>query len=142
MAGWVQIKSTGIRGPGQGFSRFDVLGSLINSILVLVSVVTVGWLRDRGLGFIMMGSQAIQSMSLSPADRAILRRAASAWSGAALPASIGGRLRLAQQRFQILRDRSGNVAGFGRDGFVLTPAGSGLYCWGEDRQRQAHINGV
>ena len=108
----------------------------------MVSVATVGWLRDPGAAGIVWRSQAIRPMSLSPADRAILRRAASAWRGAALPASIGGRLRLAQQRFQILRDRSGNVAGFGRDGFVLTPAGSGLYCWGEERQRQAHINGV
>ena len=81
-------------------------------------------------------------MTLSPSDRAILRRSAAAWAGAALPASIGSRLRLAQQRFQILRCRSGNVAGFGSEGFVLTPAGSGFYCWGEESQRQAHINGV
>ena len=81
-------------------------------------------------------------VNLSAADRAILRRSAARWSGTCLPASIGGRLRLAMQRFQILRDRSGNVAGFGRDGFVLTPAGWGLYCWGEERPRQAHINGV
>ena len=79
---------------------------------------------------------------LTATDRAILRRSAAAWAGAALPASIGSRLRLAQQRFQILRCRSGNVAGFGSEGFVLTPAGSGFYCWGEESQRQAHINGV
>ena len=58
MAGWVQIKSTRFRGPGQAFSRFDVLGSLINWILVLVSVVTIGWLRDRVLGVNICSSEA------------------------------------------------------------------------------------
>ena len=76
----------------------------------------------------------------TPAQMAILRRSAAQWRGAALPASIGGRLRLAFSKFQVLRTRDGQVAGFGREGFVLTPRGWGLYTWGEEKARQAHIN--
>lgn len=77
---------------------------------------------------------------MTPSDLAILRRSAAQWRGTSLPASIGGRLRLAMTRFQVLRKEDGSVAGFGRDGFVLTPSGWGLYTWGEEPQRQAHIN--
>lgn len=79
-------------------------------------------------------------MTYTPSEMAILRRAASAWKGTALPASIGARLRLAFARFSVLRNAAGQVAGFGREGFVLTPAGWGLYAWGEECPRQAHIN--
>lgn len=78
--------------------------------------------------------------SYTPAEMAILRRSAAQWKGSALPANIGARLRLAFTRFSVLRNAAGRVAGFGREGFVLTPAGAGLYSWGEERQRQAHIN--
>lgn len=80
-------------------------------------------------------------MSYTPSEVAILRRSAAQWQGSALPASISARLRLAFKRFTVLRNAAGQVAGFGHEGFVLTPAGAGLYFWGEERQRQAHING-
>ena len=80
--------------------------------------------------------------TLSAPDRAVLRRSAARLQGTCLPSSVGGRLRLALRELQILRDRNGKVAGFGSGGFVLTPAGWGIYCWGEEHQRQAHINGV
>jgi hypothetical protein len=78
--------------------------------------------------------------NFTPAEMAILRRSAAKWKGSALPKSIGARLRLAMARFQVLRNRKGAVAGFGREGFVLTPTGWGLYTWNEERMRQAHIN--
>jgi hypothetical protein len=53
---------------------------------------------------------------------------------------VGGKLRLAFQKFQVLRNAQGRVVGFGSEGFVLTPKGAGLYSWGEEPQRQAHIN--
>ncbi len=83
-----------------------------------------------------------QAMNLqyTPAEMAILRRSAAQWKGSALPASVGAKLRLAMAKFQVLRNQHGAIAGFGRDGFVLTPSGAGLYTWGEERQRQAHIN--
>ena len=74
------------------------------------------------------------------AEMAVLRRSAANWKGTALPPTIGGKLRLAFERLQVLRNKSGEVAGFGREGFVLTPKGSGLYTFREERQRQAHIN--
>ena len=76
----------------------------------------------------------------TPAEMAILRRSAAQWKGSALPASVGAKLRLAMAKFQILRNQRGAIAGFGRDGFVQTPGGWGLYASGEERQRQAHIN--
>ena len=74
-------------------------------------------------------------------EMAILRRSAAQWKGSCLPKSTGARLRLAFERFQVLRNTSGQVAGFGKDGFVLTPKGAGLYTWHEEARRQAHING-
>jgi hypothetical protein len=76
----------------------------------------------------------------TPAEMAILRRSAANWKGGTLPGSVSARLRLAFARFSVLRNAAGEVAGFGHEGFVLTPAGAGLYFWGEERQRQAHIN--
>lgn len=62
MAGRVQIKSTGIRTPCQAFSHFVTLGSLIYWISILVSVDTIGWLRNRGLWVIVMESNAPQTV--------------------------------------------------------------------------------
>ena len=76
----------------------------------------------------------------SPADMAVLRRSAARYHGSGLPTSIGAKLRLCFERFIVLRDRGGRVAGFGREGFVLTPSGSGLYTWHEEAVRQSHIN--
>ena len=75
------------------------------------------------------------------AEMATLRRAAAKWEGTGLPKAIGARLRLAFKTFLVLRDKDHKVAGFGREGFVLTPLlGGGLYTWAEEAQRQAHIN--
>ena len=82
----------------------------------------------------------MSNAQFTAAEMAILRRSAAQWRGSALPASIGARFRLAMARFQVLRNRQGAVAGFGREGFVLTPNGWGLYGWAEEAQRQAHIN--
>ena len=73
-------------------------------------------------------------------EAAILRRSAAAWKGSRLPQTIGGKLRLAKITLQVLRNSAGEVAGWGREGFVLTPKGMGLYGWAEERARQAHIN--
>ncbi len=73
-------------------------------------------------------------------EQAILRRSAAAWKGSRLPKTIGGKLRLAKKTFQVLRNSAGEVAGWGREGFVLTPSGMGLYSWDEECARQAHIN--
>ena len=73
-------------------------------------------------------------------EMAILRRSAAQWKGSCLPKSIGARLRLALRELQVLRNSSGQVAGFGDEGFVLTPKGWGLYTFKEERQRQLHIN--
>jgi hypothetical protein len=78
--------------------------------------------------------------SYTPTEMAILRRSAAQYRGSALPQSISGRLRHCLATMHVLRNRAGEVAGFGREGFVVTPAGYGLYCWGEEAQRQAHIN--
>ncbi len=82
----------------------------------------------------------MNNTQLTPAEMAILRRSAAQWRGSALPASIGARLRLAMTKFQVLRNQHGAVAGFGSEGFVLTPKGWGLYGPAEEIQRQAHIN--
>jgi hypothetical protein len=79
-------------------------------------------------------------MAFTSSEMAILRRSAANWEGTSLPSSISARLKLAFQRFRVLRKRDGSVAGFGREGFVLTPTGAGLYTWSEERARQAHIN--
>ena len=79
-------------------------------------------------------------LAYTPAEMATLRRSAAQWKGSALPPTVGGKLRLAFQKFQVLRNAQGRVVGFGREGFVLTPKGAGLYSWGEEPQRQAHIN--
>jgi hypothetical protein len=76
----------------------------------------------------------------TPAEIATLRRSAAQWRGSAVPASIGARLRHCLSTMQVLRDRNGQVAGFGREGFVLTPTGWGLYTWGEEAKRLEHIN--
>ena len=76
----------------------------------------------------------------TPSEMAVLRRSARMWTGSGLPDSVGARLRLCFKKFQVLRNNRGEVAGFGREGFVLTPNGWGLYSWGEEYQRQAHIN--
>ena len=76
----------------------------------------------------------------TPAEMAVLRRSARMWTGSGLPDSVGARLRLCFKRFKVIRNDRGEVAGFGREGFVLTPNGWGLYSWGEEYQRQAHIN--
>ena len=80
-------------------------------------------------------------MDYTASEMAILRRSAAQWKGSCLPKSIGARLRLAFEKFQILRNTSGQVAGFKREGFVLTPKGAGMYTWGEEVLRQSHING-
>ncbi|MFN6337156.1 MAG: hypothetical protein ACK41W_00260 [Cyanobacteriota bacterium] len=76
----------------------------------------------------------------TPAEMAVLRRSAAQWRGSFLPKSISARLRLAFSQLQVLRNAHGHVAGFGSEGFVLTPSGWGLYSWNENRERQAHIN--
>jgi hypothetical protein len=73
-------------------------------------------------------------------EMAVLRRSAAQWKGTALPQSISAKLRLCFEEFQVLRNAKGQVSGFGSEGFVLTPKGAGLYFWGEERARQAHIN--
>ena len=73
-------------------------------------------------------------------EQGVLRRSAAMWKGSRLPKSIGGKLRLAKTCLQVLRDSKGQVAGWGREGFVLTPKGWGLYGWAEESARQAHIN--
>jgi hypothetical protein len=85
-------------------------------------------------------STFIMTVHYTASEMAILRRSAAQWKGTALPSTIGGKLRLAFKRLQVLRNSAGHVAGFGREGFVLTPKGCGLYTWGEEAQRQAHIN--
>jgi hypothetical protein len=80
------------------------------------------------------------SNTFTSAEMAVLRRSAAQWKGSQLPDTIGGKLRLCFSRFNIIRNPAGKVVGFGRDGFLLTPKGSGLYFWGEEAQRQAHIN--
>ena len=84
--------------------------------------------------------QRIPVTNYTASEQAILRRSAAAWKGSRLPKSIGGKLRLAKATFIVLRNREGQVAGWGREGFVLTPRGMGLYGWAEECQRQAHIN--
>jgi hypothetical protein len=76
----------------------------------------------------------------TPAEMAVLRRSAAQYRGTALPASISGRLRLCLNKFHVLRGEDGKVAGFGREGFVVTPYGCGLYGSREEIQRQDHIN--
>jgi hypothetical protein len=83
---------------------------------------------------------AIIISSYTPAEMAVLRKSAAQYRGASLPASIGGRLRLCLKKFYVLRDKNGKVAGFGREGFVVTPAGCGLYGPREEIMRQDHIN--
>jgi len=84
--------------------------------------------------------QEIPVSTFTASERAILRRSAANWKGSRLPKTIGGKLRLAKVALIVLRNREGHVAGWGREGFVLTPGGMGLYGWGEERARQAHIN--
>jgi len=84
--------------------------------------------------------QEIPVSNFTASEQAILRRSAAAWKGSRLPKSIGGKLRLAKATFIVLRNREGQVAGWGREGFVLTPKGWGLYGWAEEAARQAHIN--
>ena len=79
-------------------------------------------------------------MVYTNSEMAVLRRSAAQWKGSALPPTVGGKLRLAFKKFAVLRNSAGKVAGFGREGFVLTPKGAGLYTWHEECQRQAHIN--
>jgi hypothetical protein len=76
----------------------------------------------------------------TPAEMAVLRRSAAQWRGSFLPNSISARLRLAFSQMRVLRNADGHIAGFGGEGFVLTPSGWGLYCWGESAERQAFIN--
>lgn len=76
----------------------------------------------------------------NPAEKAVLRRSAARYQGTALPKSVGARLRYCLASMTILRKKTGEVAGFGHEGFVVTPSGWGHYCWGEEAQRQAHIN--
>jgi len=73
-------------------------------------------------------------------ELATLRRAAAQWKGTKVPPTVGGRLRACFERFSVLRDRGGRVAGFGRHGFTLTPQGASLWGWNEERQRQRQIN--
>ena len=79
-------------------------------------------------------------VNYTASEQAILRRSAAMWKGSRLPKSIGGKLRLAKTCLQVLRNSAGQVSGWGREGFVLTPRGMGLYGWAEECQRQAHIN--
>jgi hypothetical protein len=91
---------------------------------------------------------AIIVSSYTPKEMAVLRRPAAQktgpphppYTGTALPASISGRLRLCLNKFHVLRDKNGKVAGFGRQGFVVTPCGWGHYGPREEVQRQDHIN--
>jgi hypothetical protein len=74
-------------------------------------------------------------------EMATLRRAAANKSGSAYSGwSIGQKLRHCLSHYLILRNSSGKVVGFGKEGYVLTPTQEGLYTWGEERQRQAAIN--
>ena len=84
--------------------------------------------------------QEIPVTNYTASEQALLRKAAAAWKGSRLPKSIGGRLRLAKTTLIVLRNKEGQVAGWGREGFVLTPKGWGLYGWAEESARQAHIN--
>ena len=84
--------------------------------------------------------QEIPVTNYTASEQAILRRSAAMWKGSRLPKSIGGKLRLAKTCLQVLRNSAGQVSGWGREGFVLTPRGMGLYGWAEECQRQAHIN--
>ena len=84
--------------------------------------------------------QEIPVSNFTASEQAILRRSAANWKGSRLPKTIGGKLRLAKTTLIVLRNSEGQVAGWGREGFVLTPGGMGLYGWAEERARQAHIN--
>jgi len=84
--------------------------------------------------------QEIPVANYTASEMAVLRRSAAQWKGTALPKTIGAKLRLCFEELQVLRNNKGQVAGFGSEGFVLTPRGAGLYFWGEERARQAHIN--
>ena len=79
-------------------------------------------------------------MTFTSSEMAVLRQAAAQYRGTALPRSVGARLRHCLDTMIVLRRQDGQVAGFGRDGFVVTPRGMGIYGWNEERQRQAHIN--
>jgi len=76
----------------------------------------------------------------TPSEMATLRRAAAQWKGTALSESIGARLRLAFKQFVVARDRAGRVAGFAREGFLLTPKGCGLYFWHERPEFEKALN--
>jgi len=84
--------------------------------------------------------QEIPVSTFTASEQAILRRSAANWKGTRLPRTIGGKLRLAKTVLTVLRNSKGEVAGWGREGFVLTPGGMGLYGWAEESARQAHIN--
>jgi len=84
--------------------------------------------------------QEIPVSNFTASEQAILRRSAANWKGSRLPKTIGGKLRLAKTTLIVLRNSEGQVAGWGREGFVLTPGGMGLYGWAEERARQEHIN--
>lgn len=79
-------------------------------------------------------------MTYTASEMAILRRAAANWKGTALPKSIGARLKLAFHQLLVARDRHGRVAGFARDGFLLTPKGWGLYFWDERPEFERALN--
>jgi hypothetical protein len=79
-------------------------------------------------------------MIYTPSEMATLRRSAAQWRGTKVPLTVGGKLRACLERFSVLRDSHGRVAGFGHEGFTLTPQGASLWGWGEELQRQRQIN--
>jgi hypothetical protein len=61
-------------------------------------------------------------------------------SGTVNPRSIGAKLRYCLDTMSILRKKDGTVAGFGQEGYTLTPQGEYLFTWGEEKRRQEVIN--
>ncbi len=79
-------------------------------------------------------------MTINATEMAILRRAAAQRTGSAFKGwSIGQRLRHCMARYQVIRKADGQVAGFGHEGFTLTPNGEALFTWGEERAKLAFI---
>ncbi len=73
----------------------------------------------------------------TPSEMAVLRKSAAHWN---ISGTIGSKLRESFNRLHVLRDCEGRVAGFGKEGFTLTPHGANLWNWHEVRQRQQQVN--
>ena len=73
---------------------------------------------------------------LTPSEMAVLRRAAARKGG---NWSKGKKLRYCLENMIIVRKKDKSIAGFAREGYVLTPNGQALFFWGERAQFEAFI---